>query len=127
MAGEYSGDHRHGPLCVPGDDTLWGKQWMPSDPEPWPGFSAVIDSISADADQVYVFVHQPATKRPTTSEGRGSYHYWSRCVIAGKKCYVEERWEEGSWGENIFTIHIAPVGESDRGNNNAPDNNTSPA
>ena len=67
MAGEYSSDHRLGPMCVPGDPTPWGIQWREDDPEPWPGFIAAIAAMAAGAEEVYVFVHAPATSCPTTS------------------------------------------------------------
>lgn len=111
MAGDYSGDHRLGPMCVPGDPTPWGIQWRPSDPEPWPGFSAAIKGMAVGADDLYVFVHAPATTHPTTSGGRGSYNYWPTCDLAGWRCYVERRRETGSWNEEIVTIHVAPVAE----------------
>lgn len=112
MAGEFSGDHRLGPMCVPGDETPWGVRWMPDDPEPWPGFAAAIEDMAAKADELYVFVHAPATAHPTTSGGRGSYSYWRRADIGNRHCYYERRQETGAWDEAIVTIHVAPVAQS---------------
>ncbi len=112
MAGDFSGDHRLGPMCVPGDPTPWGIRWFPNDdPEPWPGFAAAIEKMAAQAEQLYVFVHAPATSRPTTSGGRGSYSYWPIRDVAGRRCYVSHRLEVGSYDYEIATIHVAPVVE----------------
>ncbi len=109
MAGYYSGDHRLGPMCVPGDSTPWGIRWTEADPEPWPGFAASVCGMAGTCEELYIFVHAPATARPTTSGGRGSYNYWPVRDVAGRRCYVEWRREVGCWDEEIITIHIAPV------------------
>ncbi len=107
--GDYSGDHRFGPLCVPGDSTPWGVRWREGEPEPWSGFADAISAMAGGCEQLYVFVHTPATAHPTTSGGRGSYHYWDVRDVGGRRCYVDRRREVGSYDEDIVTLHVAPA------------------
>lgn len=98
-----------GPMCVPGDPTPWGTRWREGDPEPWGGFSEGVNEVAGECDELYVFVHSPATSRPTTSSGWGSYNYWPTRTVGARICYVEKRSETGSHDEEVVTLHIAPV------------------
>jgi hypothetical protein len=103
---EHSGDHRNGPLAVPGPQETgpWGMQWDRENPEPWAGFAEAVQSFD------YVFVHSPATSCPTSSCGRGSYVYWKKMVFAGVECYFTTSQEEDADGCYIRTIHLSPTG-----------------
>ena len=109
MAGEYSGDHRNGPLCVPGDQTPWGIRWyLKEDPEPWEGFGGAIEALlggEPGTGDVAVFLHAPATARPTVSTGYGGYSYWRVVVLAGRKCYYHVSYTD----PDKWDVHVAPV------------------
>jgi len=99
-----SGDHRNGPIAVPGEqESPYGCRYLPGDPEPWPGFAGLLDQND------YVFLHNTPTDVPTTSTGYGGYYYWKKTMIFGRECYVDIREEIGSYDEEIRTIHLAPV------------------
>lgn len=96
-------------MCVPGDPTPWGTRWREGDPEPWPGFLGDILGLTGEHDELYVFVHSPASSHPTTSTGYGGYTYWNKRPVGGRSCYYECRRETGAYDEEVVTIHVAPV------------------
>lgn len=113
---EFSGDHRHGPLAVPGPQECgpWGMRQFPLvDPDPWPGFGEWVISRATqeNVEDLYVFVHSRPSSPPTVSSGRGSYYYWPVAVVNGHHCYLTLNVETGSHDEKILTIHIAPRDE----------------
>lgn len=99
---EHSGDHRNGPIAVPGPQTTgpWGIRWQAGDPEPWPGFAQAVSGYDC------VFVHGLATDRPTTSAGRGEYSYWKDGVVADVAVYYTDRVEDDATGSRS-TITLA--------------------